>query len=342
MLKTRINLIGSACSLACLLLLLTSFVQAAKIATRLHEDDGQYSGFPDSYPVCKSKMDYMHYDGTPTLAKRNLFETKLGWIEIGVYAVGVQFNGSEVVNRIRPMRIMAWMSPGFRFTGKTGWRRIPRVASFRSIGASSLLPSSPRFAMRFATANPPLRCKNTVKLIQLLGSGSGAWGAGSAQNFPTMTESVKEHLTLFDGLGVECHIGDYETVDRRSVIVAMAAISKWANDNGKTTFVFMGGGAGTYENLPKTQLTFRYLWNEMFKLGVDYRGDRVVYFRQGAWPDGKHTPGSRLQYLDAPTALAHQHPEARSRTSGDFPFHQRGAATHDRDQRGGDHSIFRR
>lgn len=75
----------------------SSLIQAANMATRLHEDDGQYSGFPDSYPVCKSKMDYMHYDGTPTLAKRNLFETKLGWIEVGVYAVGVQFDGTEVV-----------------------------------------------------------------------------------------------------------------------------------------------------------------------------------------------------------------------------------------------------
>ena len=59
---------------------------AAKVLLRLHEDDGQYSGFPNSYPVSKSKTDYMHYDGTPTPDKRNLFDTKTGWIEIGVLA----------------------------------------------------------------------------------------------------------------------------------------------------------------------------------------------------------------------------------------------------------------
>jgi hypothetical protein len=270
---------------------------AAKVVMRLHEDDGQYSGFPDSYPVCKSKMDYMHYDGTPTLAKRNLFDTKTGWIEIGVYAVGGVFNGTEVLNRLR-----TYESNDMEVAGVSLYRE-DWLATDTPGGAFPIdwriLSATEIAAVRnaIATADPPLRCKDTLKIIQLLGAGSGAWGAGSAQNFPIFSQEVKEHLKLFDGLGVECHIGDHEPGQRRGVITAMAAISKWAADNAKTTFVFMGGGAGTYENLPRTQLTYRFLWNEMFKLGVNYRSDDIVYFRQGAWGGGKHTPESAYNTL---------------------------------------------
>lgn len=35
----------------------------------------------------------------------------------------------------------------------------------------------------------------------------------------------------------------------------------------------------------------------MFKLGIDYRSDDIVYFRQGAWGGGKHTPESAYNTL---------------------------------------------
>ncbi|MEY3897961.1 MAG: hypothetical protein RLZZ214_3482, partial [Verrucomicrobiota bacterium] len=283
--------------IAWVLMLATNSTQAAKVVMRLHDDDGQYSGFPTSYPVSKSKTDYMHFDGTPTLDKRNLFDTKTGWIEIGVYAVGGIFNGTEVVNRLR-----TYESNGMEVAGVSLYRE-DWLASDTPGGAFPIdwriLSATEIAAVRnaIATADPPLRSKDTLKVIQLLGAGSGAWGAGSAGSFPIMSAEMKEHLKLFDGLGVECHIGDHESGERRSVITAMAAISKWAAENGKTTFVFMGGGASTYGDLPRTQLTYRYLWSEMVKLGVDYRSDDLVYFRQGAWPDGKHTPESAFDTL---------------------------------------------
>jgi hypothetical protein len=278
-------------------MLIVSVSQGAKVAMRLHEDDGQYSGNPDSYPVCKSRMDYMHFDGTPTLAKRNLFNTKVGWIEIGMYAVGGAFDGTEVLNRLR-----TYEDNGMEVAGISLYRE-DWLATDTPGGEYPIdwriLSTTEITAIRnaIADANPPLRCKNTLKIIQLLGAGSGAWGAGSAQNFPIMSAAEKDHLKLFDGVGVECHVGDHEPGVRRSVIAAMAAISRWTADNGKTAFVFMGGGAATYENLPRTQLTFHYLWSEMLKLGIDYRTNDIVYFRQGAWPGGKHTPESAINTL---------------------------------------------
>ncbi len=178
---------------AWVLLAATTSTQAAKVVMRLHDDDGQYSGFPDSYPVSKSKTDYMHFDGTPTLDKRNLFDTKTGWIEIGVYALGGVFNGTEVVNRLR-----TYESNGMEVAGVSLYRE-DWLATDTPGGAFPIdwriLSPTEIAAVRtaIATADPPLRCRNTLKVIQLLGAGSGAWGAGSAQNFPIMSAEMKEH-----------------------------------------------------------------------------------------------------------------------------------------------------
>ncbi len=274
-----------------------SEVFAARVMMRLHDDDGQYSGFPDSYPVCKSKMDYMHYDGTPTPAMQNLFDTKTGWIEIGVYNVGGVFDGTKVLSRLRTYENSGMEVAGV-FLYREDWLSTDTPGGAFPIDWR-ILSEDEIAAVRnaVATADPPLRCKDTLKIIQLLGAGSGAWGAGSASNFPIMSESEKEHLKRFDGVGVECHIGDHETGERQGVITAMAAISRWTADNGKIAFVFMGGGASTYSDLPRTQRTYQYLWSEMLEVGVDYRADDIIYMRQGAWPAGKHTPESDFDTL---------------------------------------------
>jgi hypothetical protein len=295
MTRAKRNLIGAMLALATVLSGPEAF--AAKVMMRLHEDDGQYSGFPDSYPVCKSKMDYMHYDGTPTQAMQDLFDTKTGWIEKGMYSVGGVFDGTEVLSRIRTYEDSGMEVAGV-FLYREDWiyTDTPGGAfpiDYRILSVDEI--AAVRNAV--ATADPPLRCRDTLKIIQLLGAGSGAWGAGSASNFPIMSDAEKEHLKLFDGVGVECHIGDHETGDRQSVITAMAAISRWTADNAKIAFVFMGGGASTYSDLPRTQRTYQYLWSEMLEVGVDYRSDDIIYMRQGAWSGGNHTPESAFDTL---------------------------------------------
>ncbi|MDF7824504.1 thrombospondin type 3 repeat-containing protein [Pontiellaceae bacterium B12227] len=272
-------------------------VFAAKVMMRLAGDDGQYSGFPDSYPVCKSNMDYMHYDGKPTQAMQDLFDTKTAWVEIGMYDLGGSFDGSRVLSRLRTYENYGMEVAGV-FLYREDWKKTDTPGGafpidYRILSVDEI--AAVRNAV--ATADPPLNCKDSLKIIQLLGAGSGAWGAGSASNFPIMSESEKEHLKLFDGVGVECHIGDHEPGERQGVITAMAAISQWTADNGKIAFVFMGGGASTYTDLPRTQRTYQYLWSEMLAAGVDYRSDDIIYMRQGAWPDGKHTPESDFDTL---------------------------------------------
>ena len=140
--------------------------------------------------------------------------------------------------------------------------------------------------IRTAVANSTLRCKNNLRLIQLLGSGAAYFQTGSPYNFnntnfPTFTPGELDYLrTNFDGLGLEVHITYEKTAPL--ALMAMADIAAWCVTNSKTTFVFMGGASNTYTILPQTQSTYETLWQEMLANGISYRSNDIIYWRQGA------------------------------------------------------------
>ncbi len=261
-----------------------STTYAAKVAMRLHELDAQYTEHPDSYPVCKSKLDFMHWDGNPNPTKNALFNTRTALLATPLNSVGTYYTGAEVVARIRGYEDNGWEVYGC-WLFREDWINTDTPggdypADWRILSTNEIA----NIRNAIANANPPLRCKDTVKLFQLLTK------AGTAGKFPYLEEEIINRFKSLDGLGVEVHIGDHES--RKDWLTGMAMISRWAEDNDKTTFVFMGGGSGSYENLPYAQKTYQYLWSEMLNLGIDYRADNIIYFRQGAWPDGRHTPES--------------------------------------------------
>ncbi|MCF7817720.1 MAG: sulfatase [Kiritimatiellales bacterium] len=283
-----------------------SVVQAATIAYRLGSDAAgliDYKNNPDSFPVCKSGTTYMHYDGTPPLASGHLFDTEKALIEVGMYTVGGQYTGTDVVNRIRTYEGKGWDVSGV-FLYREDWLNGAPIGEYpvdwRILSSNEIAT----IQTAIATANPPLLCKDTVQLFQLLGSGTAPGETvGHAANFPIMDAAVKEHLKLFDGVGLECHIGDdvdgftQNNVLRQNVLSAMAGIVKWTGDNGKQALVFMGGGPPSYENLPNSQRTYHYLWSEILAAGTpSYRSDHIIYFRQGARA-GNHVPESAIDTL---------------------------------------------
>ena len=282
--------------------------QAASVALRLGGDTSGLSDFknnPTSFPVTKAGTVFMHFDGTPPLASDHLFDTSSAIIEIGMYTVGgAYYTGADVVSRIQSYENQGWTVNAV-FLYREDWLN---QTSGTLIGPYSndwrILTPTDIANIRTALANSTLKCKNSVKLIQLLGSGS-AWNEnlGHAPNFPTFPPDELAYLNAnFDGLGVECHVGDYDpnsfqdNAPRQGVLTAMAAIAKWTADRGKIGFVFMGGGPSTYTKLTPTQLTYEFLWTAMRNAGVDYRASNLIYLRQGA-RGGNMIPESAVDTL---------------------------------------------
>ena len=275
---------------------------AASIAYRLGSDVNglsDYKNSPNSFPVCKAGTTYMHYDGTPPLASGHLFATTNAIIENGMYTVGGVYTGTDVVSRIQTYENQGWNVFGVILYREDWLNQTNGTPGGSYTNDWRILTPTDISNIRTALKNSSLKCKNTLKLIQLLGSGA-TWNetVGHAQNFPTFPASELEYLrTNFDGVGIEVHIG-YE-IGYPDALVAMADVTKWTADNGKLSFVFMGGGAPTYEDLPASQLTYEFLWTQMLQAGVNYRANHIIYFRQGARP-GNMVPES------ANNTLTHQ------------------------------------
>jgi hypothetical protein len=278
-----------------------SLAGGAPTAFRLGQDStllNQYYNSPNSYPTTKSQTSYLHFDGNLNASQRSLFATDDIFYEVGTYDFGSEFNGTEIVNRLRNYETYGWNIAGV-FCYRENW------LENRELGGP--YPVDRRILSRkeitdirnaFKNANPPLASQN-VKLVQLIGG--RAWGQ-NGDSWLRLTDEMKEHLKQFDGVGIECHIGDHDpnsVQDAQETVQAMAAMAKWAIDNGKLAFVFMGGDPTTYVDIAYTQQTYHYLWAEMIKQGVDYKSDQLVYFRQGARA-GNHTPES------ANNTLTHQ------------------------------------
>ncbi len=282
--------------LAAIMLLSASHLCAAPTAFRLGQDSSllnQYFNNPNSYPTTKSRISYLHFDGEPTTAMRNLFATNDAFYEVGTYDFKSEFSGTEIVNRIRIYEGYGWNMAGV-FCYRENWLENRELGGPFPVDRR-ILSQNEITAIRnkFGNANPSL---SHVKLVQLMGG--RAWGQ-RGDTWLRMTDKMKEYLEQFDGVGTECHIGDHDpttVIMAQETLQAMAAMAKWAADHDKLAFVFMGGDPDTYENISTTQKTYHYLWAEMIKQGVDYKSDHIIYFRQGARA-GNHTPESATNTL---------------------------------------------
>lgn len=278
---------------------------ASTLALRLGTDPAllaQYRNNPDGFPVCRDEINFLHFDSNPVQWKRELFKTNWALIEKGAYDKDSPgFKGDEVVERIATYEKFGWDVAGVfiyreEWLGgkKTGGEAGPYAVDRRILSPQDLKN------IRMAIAKSNLKCRKTVKIIQLLG---GRTWRQRGDSWLRMDEKMKQHLMQFDGIGTECHITDHVVTkqfpDGRETLKAMAEMTKWALDNDKVALVLMGGGPLTYENLTATENTYKWLWKEMDKVGVKKNAKGIVYFRQGA-RNGKQAPESD------PNTLTHQ------------------------------------
>jgi hypothetical protein len=277
-------------------------LQASTVALRLGTDDGllgQYKENPNGFPACREGIDFLHFDSVPVKWKKELFRTNQALIEKGAYDKNSPgYTGDEVVERIASYEKHGWEVCGV-FVYREEW-----LGGKRDGGEAGPFAVDRRILslkdlqnIRSAIARSKLKCRKTVRIIQLLGGRT--WGQ-RGDSWTRMDDEVKRHLLRFDGIGTECHIGDHvdtkQFPDGRATLQAMAEMTKWALDNRKIALVFMGGGPKTYENPKASQNTYQRLWDEMDRVGVKKNAGRIVYFRQGA-RDGKQVPESESNTL---------------------------------------------
>ncbi len=267
--------------------------QGARVAHRLLDKETieQYKNAPNSYPVVKSKTDYV-FLGFGQFHNQSMFATKKAIIEIGTYSFDGTFTGDEVVDRIRTYEETFKYDVVGVFVYRENW-----ITQFGGIGGPfkedrRILSQAEIDLIRQKIAESNLKCKHTVKIIQLL-------GAVDCDSFYNLPQNVLEHLKQFDGLGREIHVGKSLWPDKRHKVTELAHITAWTKEQEKTALVFMGGLHTTYEDFDGMQQTYQFLWDEMAKLGVDKKERHIVYFRQGARP-GSHLPEG------SSTTLTHQ------------------------------------
>jgi len=278
-------------------------VDAAKVILKITKwsSDGilqQYQNNPGTYPVTQEKLSAISFGGAPDDCVRpngtRIFNTTVGALESGTGEnSNGTFSGDEVVKELKKYEDVGFTVDNVLIyredwlkRGTTGgpWEEDPRILSVQELAK-----------VRSAIAKSNLKSKKTIKLIQLLGARVNSTTVKGNRG-DTWFQCIKNptlmaHLSNFDGIGTESHVGDYETSidDGPETLEAMAAIAKWAQDNNKIGYVFMGGTPATYKLPARTRATYNYLWKKMAELGVDKKSDHLIYFRQGARP-GDHTP----------------------------------------------------
>lgn len=260
-----------------------STATAQHIGFRLGGDSSKhFLANPNEFPVCKKHISLMHFDGKPAPEKRALFDTNKAIIEIGAYGKGARFTGKRVLSRLKSYEACGWDVFGI-FVYREDWLGKNGTGGPFSIDRR-ILSQQDIDNIKSAIKKSNLKCKNSLKIIQLLG---GRVKGQRGNTFLKMDARMKEYLKQFDGIGTECHIRDNLREEGRTTLRAMAAMAKWAELNNKLALVFMGGGPRTYKDLPKAQATYQYLWKEMDKVGVKRNAAHLIYFRQGAWDGGK-------------------------------------------------------
>jgi len=280
--------------------------EAAQVMIKITKwsDDGilqQYSNNPGTYPVTQEKLSFISFGGAPDDCVRpngtRIFDTTVGALEAGTGENNNgTFTGNEVVKELKKYEdvglsvdnVLIYREDWLK-RGTTGgpWEEDPRILSVKELAD-----------VRSAIANSNLKSKNTIKIIQLLGarvnSKTVKGNRGDTWFDIVKNATLMKHLKNFDGVGTECHVGDHNTSisDGPETLDAMAAITKWAKDNNKIGYIFMGGTSATYTQMVNVRNTYNALWNRMDDLGVDKKSDHLIYFRQGARP-GTHTPENK-------------------------------------------------
>lgn len=280
---------------------------AAKTVLRLTKKDGvlqQYYDQPDAFPVCRAKLDYITFNLAPDKLIRKdgqrLFKTQEASIEIFKGSgEKFRFTGDEVVKEIRAYEaaglrvamVIIYHENWLKLRGKGGpWKEDIRI----------IAPDELR-RVREAIAKSDLKSRQTVKLVQLIGA-RVAGHRGDSWNKVKENPALMRHLENFDGIGIECHIGDHEASlkgkasDGPETLKCMADVARWSKEKDKTSLVFMGGGPPSYSRLIACQKTYAFLWKEMDRLQVNRKDPHLLYFRQGARP-GNHLPESSKKSL---------------------------------------------
>lgn len=261
---------------------------AAKTAIRLNnkkESLDYYKNSPDSYPVCKEKIDFVHM-GNPR-ASINFFDTKTAFVEHGAYLktdVGYVKGGTSLNNFITSLK--SHENGGYEIYGtfvyREEWLKVdvnPDAVGGPFEKDRRILSQVDIDNIKEAIAGSTLRSKNSMKLFQLLG---GRELGQKGDSWLKLNTEERNYLKQFDGIGIECHTVDANSIRGRNTLKATADLARWTRDQGMECLVFMGGGGASYMDAAQHEKTFNYLFDEMEKVGVDPRSDHIIYLRQGA------------------------------------------------------------
>ncbi len=280
---------------------------AARTVLRLSQKDGvlqHYYDQPDTFPVCREKLDYITYNLAPDGLIRDdgkrLFKTRQATIEIFKGAgKKFTFTGEEVVDAIRSYEAVG-LTVGVVIIYHENWLKLKGDGGPWKEDVRILSPNELE-KVRVAVAQSDLKSKKIVKLIQLMGA-RVAGHRGDSWNRVKKNPSLMRHLKNFDGVGIECHVGDHHETHRGKAsdgpetLKCMADITKWCKQNRKISLVFMGGGPPSYAHFDECKETYDFLWRQMRLRRVDQADSHLLYFRQGA-RRGKHLPEASTKTL---------------------------------------------
>ncbi|MDF7823475.1 hypothetical protein P4B35_05580 [Pontiellaceae bacterium B12227] len=287
--------------------MLTVASDAARTVLRLSQKDGvlqQYYDQPDAFPTCRQQLDYITYNLAPDGLVRNdgkrLFQTQQATIEIFKGAgKKYKFTGEETVDAIRQYEAVG-LTVGVVIIYHEDWLKLrgeggPWKEDIRILSADELK------RVRKAIGKSDLKSKKTVKLVQLMGA-RVAGHRGDSWFQITKNPTLMRHLKNFDGIGVECHVGDHLALhkgkpsDGPNTLKCIAEMAKWCKQNRKITLMFMGGGPLSYSQFDACRETYEYMWKQMSLRRVNKDDSHLLYFRQGARP-GRHLPESSNKTL---------------------------------------------
>jgi hypothetical protein len=279
------------CLILFVMFLVLPAAEAARTAFRLNSDPDlidYYINNPDDYPICKSSLDFMHFDSPVSSVKRRLFDTNSAFVEIGAYGrSNGGFSASKCADAISLLR--GYENAGFTVYGvflyREEWLAVAGGGGPFDVDRR-ILSQSDINNFKSALAASTLKCKGSLKIFQLLGGRvKGELDTTRSDNgdsWDRMDAATKTYLEQFDGVGTECHTVDAGNAPGRRTLEAQADMALWAKNKNKESLVFMGGGGASYKDFDTQAATFNYLWDEMDAVGLDKRSPHLIYLRQGA------------------------------------------------------------
>jgi len=188
-------------------------VSHATTAMRLQSGSGGEDDFvnnPGSFPVSKAGMTYMYYNGTVPVASNHLFNTSQAMVVFECTSNTTAndfFTGTnDVVPAIQQFENNGWNIYGV-WVLREDW--LTGMIPQGQYGAYDwrILSGTEITNIRNAIATSTLHCKNTVKLIQLLGSRNRPRrNPGSCRQFPNFSHECAAIVVAVRrlGRGVPC------------------------------------------------------------------------------------------------------------------------------------------